>query len=172
MNLEFSVATENNIAAIVELVNSAYRGASSKAGWTTEADFLDGARTDADNIRQIISDPHTVVLICFNDARQLLACVHLQQQKNTMYLGMLTVRPHLQGAGIGRQVLDAAERYAAQHCCTTITLTVITLRSELIKWYERRGYQQTGGRKPFPTDPRFGIPKQPLEFLVMKKKIA
>jgi hypothetical protein len=48
-------------------------------------------------------------------------------------------------------------------------MTVISVRHELIAWYERHGYAKTDETKPFPTDPTFGIPKQPLEFVVMKK---
>ncbi len=45
----FSRATHTNIHAVVALVESAYRGDASRVGWTTEADLLDGQRTDADD---------------------------------------------------------------------------------------------------------------------------
>jgi ribosomal protein S18 acetylase RimI-like enzyme len=88
-----------------------------------------------------------------------------------MYLGMLTVSPELQARGIGKELLKAAEEYAVTKSCFSMVMTVITLRNELIELYMRRGYRDTGERKPFPGDPRFGIPKQPLEFLVMEKPL-
>ena len=88
-----------------------------------------------------------------------------------MYLGMLTVSPELQARGIGKELMKVAEEYAVTKGCFSMVMTVITLRNELIEWYVRRGYRDTGQRKPFPGDLRFGIPKQPLEFLVMEKPL-
>jgi ribosomal protein S18 acetylase RimI-like enzyme len=85
---------------------------------------------------------------------------------------MLTVRPHLQGKGIGKQLLKAAEEEASKQKCTSIFMTVISVREELIEWYVRNGYQLTGERKPFAfNDPRFGQPKMKLEFVVLEKKL-
>jgi hypothetical protein len=50
-------------------------------------------------------------------------------------------------------------------------MTVISVRNELIQWYQRHGYEHTGETKPFPNDPKFGIPKQSLEFVVLKKSL-
>lgn len=168
-NLNFSRATEKDLPSLVRLVNSAYRGETSKKGWTTEADLLDGIRTDEDALSRMIHEPDSVILKCTNDSSELIGCVYLQKQKRKMYLGMLTVSPFTQAQGIGKELLNAAEEYARAQDCSSVIMTVITVRHELIRWYERRGYHQTEERKPFPTDPRFGIPKQPLEFLVMEK---
>src|SRR5690349_24489449 len=94
-------ANEKDIAALNVLVNSAYRGESSKQGWTTEADLLDGIRTDEQSILDFITRKDTVLLVCRNERNELIGCVHLQEQAQQMYLGMLTVSPTLQGAGIG-----------------------------------------------------------------------
>jgi len=86
---------------------------------------------------------------------------------------MLTVAPHLQNSGIGKQLLYAAEAYAQELQCTAVVMSVIYVRHELINWYERHGYKKTGATKPFlHTDPRFGIPKQPLEFLILEKTVS
>jgi hypothetical protein len=50
-------------------------------------------------------------------------------------------------------------------------MTVISVRTELIAWYERQGWSDTGKRKPFPENEPFGSPKQPLEFIILKKKV-
>lgn len=171
-SLHFSLASDDDIPQLEKLVNSAYRGDFSKQGWTTEADLLDGIRTDEEGLKQMIHQSNAVILKCTNDDHALLGCVYLQKQELKMYLGMLTVSPLIQAQGIGKALLKAAETYAKAQGCLFITMTVITVRKELIQWYERRGYQQTTERKPFPSDPRFGIPKQALEFLVMEKRIV
>jgi GNAT superfamily N-acetyltransferase len=84
---------------------------------------------------------------------------------------MLSVNPQIQANGIGKQLLQAAELHALQVNCIRIMMTVISLRTELISWYQRNGYVDTGVRKPFPNDPRFGTPVQPLEFVVLEKRL-
>ncbi len=153
------------------LVNSAYRGDSSRQGWTTEADLLDGTRTDAAAIAELIKTPGTTILK-YVEENKILGCIELQNQDGKLYLGMLTVRPHLQGNGIGKILLTAAEEEAERQQCPSIFMTVISVRKELIDWYVRHGYQPTGERKPFAfNDPRFGQPKMKLEFIVLEKKL-
>lgn len=171
-DLNITVATTNDIPALVKLVNSAYRGESSKKGWTTEADFLGGIRTDEDALSRMVNRGDSVMLKCMNEKNELAGCVYLQKQEEKLYLGMLTVDPTIQAKGIGKLLLKASEEYAQTQECKAITMTVISLRKELIHWYERHGYKATGARKPFPNDPRFGVQKQPLEFIVMEKPIA
>ena len=171
-NLVISLASLADIPQLVELVNSAYRGESSKRGWTTEADLLGGIRTNEGTMQKLMEEPGSILLQCRNENKELLGCVNLQKQQDELYLGMLTVSPNLQGGGIGKELLSASEQYARQQQLKTIAMTVISIRSELIAWYERRGYYRTGETKPFPSsDPSIGIPKQPLEFVVLKKAL-
>ena len=159
---------------LVALVNSAYRGDSSKAGWTTEADLLDGQRVDIEGLAGTIASPGNVVLLHERDHAPV-ACVHLERTGEDCYLGMLTILPAMQGAGIGRQMLEAAERWAVEHWSSrTMFMTVIVQRSELIAWYQRRGYRRTGERKPFPYgDERFGLPRRDdLAFEVLRKPLS
>lgn len=166
-----TVATTEDVAELVKLVNSAYRGEGSKMGWTTEADLLDGKRTDEASLTQTLETPGNTILK-YSHNGSLLGCVYLSKKQDKLYLGMLTVAPELQARGIGKQLLQAAEAHARQTGCTAITMTVISVRYELIAWYERHGYQPTGETQPFPTDPLFGLPKQPLQFIVMEKQLA
>ncbi|MBS1667759.1 MAG: GNAT family N-acetyltransferase [Bacteroidetes bacterium] len=170
--MSISPALKTDIPALVQLINSAYRGEGAKKGWTTEADLLDGTRTDEANLMDLISDPQTVILKYTDDADKILACVNLQKQDNRLYLGMLTVSPELQGTGIGKKLLVAADDYAREHGCLAVFMTVISVRSELIAWYERHGFHKTGEVKPFPVGEKFGIQKQPLEMIVMEKKLT
>jgi len=164
-------ATLKSIPQLVTLVNSAYRGEASKKGWTTEADLLDGIRTDAESIEQMINKKDAVILQSFNKNDVVQGCVYLEKEKNKMYLGMLSVSPLEQAKGIGKQLLIEAEKYASEQKCSLVEMTVIAVRKELIAWYQKHGYKDTGKTKPFPNDVKFGIPKQPLEFIVMQKEI-
>lgn len=170
--LNIATATENDIEALHVLVNGAYRGDSSRAGWTTEADLLDGIRITTQGLQELLHKPETTILKATDAAGNLLGCVYLEQQADALYLGMLTVDPQLQNSGIGKQLLFAAEGLAATKGLKTIRMTVISVRAALIAWYQRHGYQETGEKQPFPNDPKFGLPKQPLEFIVMEKKLT
>jgi GNAT superfamily N-acetyltransferase len=167
-------ATAADAAALAALINSAYRGESSKAGWTTEADLLAGQRTDVAWLITTIESPGNAVLLHERDGAPL-ACVHLERTGEDCYLGMLTVRPTEQAAGLGKRLLDAAERWAVDQWESRVMhMTVIAQRTELIAWYERRGYARTGRHKPFPYgDERFGLPRRDdLVFEVLRKTLA
>jgi ribosomal protein S18 acetylase RimI-like enzyme len=172
-NPQISVATIADAAKIVALLNSAYRGESSKQGWTTEAHLIAGTvRTDENDLLNIMAKPNSVVLKYINEQDEVIGCVNLQQHDKKIYLGMLSVSPNLQGAGIGKQLLKVAEEYAMHLQCTAIYMTVITARAELINWYNRYGYKDTGERKPFTEDNLTGRHLQPLEFMVLEKVVA
>ena len=164
-------ATTVDAPAIATLVNSAYRGDSSRKGWTTEADLLEGTRTSTEAIHALIEQADTTIMKCV-DGDRIIGCVELRNLHDEMYLGMLTVQPDLQASGIGKLLLKAAEEEARRQHCSKVVMTVISVRSELIAWYVRHGYADTGVRKPFHfNDPRFGLPKQSLEFVVLEKKM-
>ena len=172
-DLAFRAATEADIDAIVALVTSAYRGESSRAGWTTEADLLDGARIDPEVLRADIARSGSRVVLAERDSA-LLACAHVAVDGDAGYFGMFSVRPTLQGHGIGKQMLAEAERIAREDLLQgAMRMTVIDVRDELIDYYARRGYRRTGIHKAFPYgDERFGIPKRPdLRFEVLEKPL-
>ena len=155
-----TIATDAEIEAIVALVNAAYRGDSSRAGWTTEADYLDGQRTDADTLRNELAAAPDAVMLVMRDAPDgpLVACARLEPEDDgAWHLGMFTVDPRLQNRKLGRAMLEAAERFIAERGAHTMRMHVIGLRASLLAWYERRGYLRTGATKEFPYgDPRFG----------------
>ncbi len=172
MSFEILPATANDATELNELVNSAYRGDSSRQGWTTEADLLDGTRTDAAAIEEDIIGKHGYTILKYVEDKKILGCVELHKEKEKLYLGMLTVQPLLQSKGIGKILLKAAEEEAKRQTCKSIFMTVISVRKELIDWYVRHGYTNTGERKPFAfSDPRFGQPKKQLEFVVLEKMV-
>lgn len=172
VNVIIEPATISDIAALEQLVNSAYRGEASQQGWTTEAHLLKGnKRTDATALEALLNEPQSVILIGKGTEKELYGCVYLRLQGEDVYLGMLSVSPTLQGGGIGKRLISAAEDYARAKQCKGIIMTVISVRHELIAWYEKLGYLLTGRTEPFPEDDRFGTPTQPLEFVVLRKAI-
>lgn len=169
----FRSATAADVPQIVALVESAYRGDVSRAGWTTEADLLDGQRTDPEDVSGIVTDPDGRVVMVERDGTTL-ACFQLEHRGDHAYFGMFAVRPDLQGGGVGRAALAEAERIARDEWgAADLRMTVIVQREELIAWYERRGYRRTGERKPFPYgNERFGRPRRDdLEFEVLTKAL-
>jgi len=169
----FRAAHTDDIAAVVALVQSAYRGDASRVGWTTEADLLDGQRTDPGGVAAVIDAPDSLLLLA-ERAGEPVACAHVEKQGDAGYFGMFSVRPALQGSGIGRAVLAEAERIAREEWhCREMQMTVISVRDELIAWYERRGYHRTGVYTPFPYgDERFGIPRRDdLRFELLSKTL-
>jgi len=159
--LRFHTATASDIDALVPLVESAYRGEASRVGWTTEADLLDGQRIDPQGLAETLARPDSRVVLA-ESGGALLGCAHVERQGDHAYFGMFSVRPNLQGAGVGNALLAECERVAREDWrCAKMRMTVISLRDELIAWYERRGYRRTGEFRPFPYgDARFGVPKR------------
>jgi GNAT superfamily N-acetyltransferase len=160
VSLVFSFAKDSDSEKIASLVNSAYRGDSSKQGWTTEADILDGQRTDAAEIALRIQAQHSYIVMAHQDGNLVGSCeLIVNKAAEELYFGMFTIKPNFQNSGLGKLFLAHIEKLAADWKLKRITMTVITLRSELIAFYERRGYQVTNHYIPFPTEDRFGIPK-------------
>lgn len=168
-----SYADAGDKDALIRLLNKAYRGEGSKKGWTTEADLLEGdVRTDENEILSLINRSNSVFLRYTNDEGALIGCVNLQQHAEKIYLGMLAVDPEAQAGGIGRKLLIAAEEHARKLGCHSIYMSVISVRPELISWYDRNGYKDTGERKPFLVDQKYGTPTQDLVFIYMEKQLS
>jgi ribosomal protein S18 acetylase RimI-like enzyme len=166
--MEFRDATPDDVDAVVALVESAYRGDASRAGWTTEADLLDGQRTDRDEVTEAL--PHLV--LAFDD--DLVGCCALVPKGDHGYFGMFAVRPGLQGGGVGSALLAEAERRAQESGLAWVEMTVLSVRAELLEFYKRRGFVDTGETRPFPYgDDRFGQPRRDdLVFSVLVKHLA
>lgn len=167
-------ASAADIPALHALVERAYRGDSARVGWTHEADLLDGQRTDRDALAEMIVDPAETILLA-QQGEALVGCVAVKRlDGDAAYVGMVTVDPDRQAAGLGRQLLTAAEAHAREQGASRAEMTVIAQRAELIAWYERRGWRLTGERRPFPhDDPRFGLPRTPeLAFVVLERRLG
>ncbi len=158
-----------DIPAINQLVNSAYRGNSSRKGWTTEADLLDGTRVDENAVKEFFTQPDSTILK-YVEQEKIIGCVRLMKQGSKLYLGMFAVDPTVQNKGIGKKILIAAEGEARKQNCQFIEMTVISVRTVLIDWYKRNGYVEVGEKKPMVFDnPSGGIPKMDLYFITLEK---
>ncbi len=166
------IATPDDIPALIALIESAYRGDASRAGWTTEADLLDGQRIDAAMLTDSMTPPNAVLL--FEETGKPVACVAVERRQHYGYIGLVTVAPDAQGGGWGRKLLAAAEDHVRGWELERARMTVIGQRAELIDWYVRHGYRETGETAPFPYgDPRYGTPKRDdLFFVILEKALV
>ncbi len=170
--MQMCIATSTDVKELTALINNCYRGDVSRKGWTTEADLLDGIRIDEKTLLEYINEPNSEILLYRDDDKAVIGSVYLKQLEVHMYLGMLTVRPDRQASGLGKAILRTAEQRAAKAGSKKIIMTVIASRTELIDWYKRRGYSDTGERQPFDDGERFGKPKIPLTFMILEKNLA
>jgi ribosomal protein S18 acetylase RimI-like enzyme len=172
--LAFRFAEFADADNIVDLVNSVYRGDQSRKGWTTEADLLDGQRTDREEVVDVIDSDVQQVLLG-EIGGQLVGCCEIEQRPGAVgYLGMLSVQPGVQGSGIGRTIFAEADRIARKELGSAeMCIQVIRQRYQLIAWYERLGYVRTGETIPFPYgNERCGVPKRAdLEFVTLTKRL-
>lgn len=169
--ITFRKASLSDIPALNTLVNSAYRGESSKGGWTTEADLISGQRTDPEALKEMLQ-AELAELQLAEENNLIIGCIYLSQESGHLYFGMLTVRPDLQGKGIGKLLLRRAEELGRMWSLKSLRMTVISDRKELIAYYERQGFCWNGDTEPFPDhDPRNGQPQKKLIFHVYVKEL-
>lgn len=150
------------------MIERAYRGDTARAGWTHEADLLSAPRSSLDVLESILADPRQRLLSAWSGNRPVGCVAIADRGAGLVYLGQLCVEPMLQAAGIGRMLITSAERTAARAFgATRMEMTVIDRRVELIAYYLRRGYRETGEARPFPVavDP-------PLTMTVLEKPLA
>jgi GNAT superfamily N-acetyltransferase len=171
LTLNFCVATADDAHSIVELVNAAYRGETSREGWTTEADLLEGRRTELEEISRLLYSNNAIIL-CRTTQNKIIGSICLTYSDSQVEMGMFAVNPHYQGQGIGKQLLHYAECYAAQKWSVErYVLAVIHCRYELIAFYERRGYKLTTQRRAFPVNLALWTPKvDGLTLLILEKQ--
>ncbi|MFN7927726.1 MAG: GNAT family N-acetyltransferase [Blastocatellia bacterium] len=172
-NLTFRPARSDEAASLAALVNAAYRGELRHGGWTTESHLIQGPRTDEAEVRALMQAEDSLLLLCLQ-GEEVVGSVHLQKNNEASYLGMLVVRPDLQGRNLGKQLIAAAERFVQEEWgVRKMEMTVITVRTELLAFYERRGYRRTGIVKPFPTDREAEVLLvEGLEFAVLEKELG
>jgi ribosomal protein S18 acetylase RimI-like enzyme len=164
-------AITTDATPLAALINSAYRGDESRQGWTTEAELLDGVRTTEAEVIELVNTPNSQILIGL-DSNEILACVHLQLVSDAAFLGMFCVRPRRQANGVGKTLMAEAERAVVRDwAATKMLMDVISVRAELIAFYERRGYRMTGKSSAFPVNDALWTPKMKNMQLMRMEKL-
>ena len=174
-DLTFRTASAADVPAVAALVERAYRGPVAATGWTTETELLTGPRTSNRHVAELVAEPGSRFALA--EAASTLVGSALVQAPDTpggaAYLGMFAVDPGHQGGGVGRAVVAAAERTVRElWAAPAVRLTVISLRAELIEWYERRGFVRTGRHLPFPFHEASGALRTDFDLVEMQKDLA
>lgn len=142
---------------IVDLINSAFRHA--------ESYIIDRDRIDLESVQSLLTKGEFLLA---EDAGTLAGCVYLERRGQRTYLGLLSVAPALQKAGVGSMLMDESERRCAAAGCRFMDLRIINLREDNHGFYQRRGYVETG-TEPFPSEL---TTKLPCHFVNMSKPLA
>lgn len=162
--MHIRLAELSDAQAITILINAAFRKA--------EGFLIDRDRIDLNSVQQFFESGK--FLLAEDDgcgtlqSRSLLGCVYVEQRGDRSYLGMLSVDPSRQKAGLGATLMSAAEEYCTKAGCLFMDLQIINLREELPHFYHRLGYVETGTA---PLTPNIK-PKQPCHFIKMSKRLA
>ena len=175
--LNFHKAELVDAEAVAKLINSAYRGEASRKGWTTEADILDGLRTTTAEVGKIIKRKNAFILIgVLKDEIVATICSEWQELafKDTVHFGMIAVKPSLQNKGFGKTLIQAAEAITLREWRVVgFHMAVISIRHELISFYERLGYKRTGEFAEFPENSALWQPKvEGLNLQYLAKLVA
>lgn len=170
--LEFRIAQISDIPKLVELVNSAYRH---KAGnsWTSEAEIVSGDRINYQQLEQSLFQKNFKLFVA-ELVGNLVACIGLTFDQDNVEVGTFCIAPEHQNQGIGKQVLDFAEKYVIDLKLPNLNdfvMWVLSVRHELIAYYERRGYVQSGVIDEYPIDADVGKPIVDLHLVEMRKVI-
>ncbi|MEK8034574.1 GNAT family N-acetyltransferase [Ideonella sp. DXS29W] len=163
----------------MDLVNRAYRPGlggpgHAVAGWTHESALVSGPRLTLVQARGLWT-ADTEVLVLDGSVGGLAACVHLRRAGFDACIGLLAADPAQQGSGLGSRLLAAAERHALEvwgsdRAC----ISVVAERSELVAYYQRRGYVRRGNEVgPYPASAGIGLPRRPgLGVIQMDKPLG
>ncbi len=169
MLITYRWACAEDAEALAPLIDSAYRGDAP----TSEAHLLKGPRTDAAELHDLISDSDSRLLLAEAEGRVVGTCLLQKRGDGGAYFGMFAVSPAFQGAGMGAAIIKEAEaRVRVLWGARSLQLTVINLRTELIAWYERRGFARTGETEPFPFSATTGEVRRDFHLCVLRKSLA
>jgi GNAT superfamily N-acetyltransferase len=147
-------ASPADVEALVGLINAAFR---------VELPYIEGDRIDAEGVRSYMAKGKFLVA----EDTAVSGCVYVELRGDCGYVGLLGVDPPRQGTGLGRRLMDAAERYFREASCRAIDLRVISARTPLPAFYRYLGYLETG-TAPLAADISV---KVPCHYILMSKSI-
>ena len=147
--------------------------AQSERSWATEKAFGDGIRITNEQLNGDLSRSNFKLFVGENEQGLLVACIGLSFDHNSVEIGTFAIDSSVQNLGYGKQMLNYVEAYVAQSCSEVrdLIMYVLDVRSELIAYYQRRGYQITGHTEPYPVNANVGQPLVPIQLIEMKKAI-
>ena len=152
--MKLELATIDEAERINDLLNLAYRG---KKGWTTEANLVNGNRSTVSDVKLSIENS---IFLIYKSNTDVVACICLEKDADEVYIGAFAVHPDRQAEGLGKSILMEAEIYAINTLkAKKLVMVVLSQRTELIAFYERRGYQRLGIKKEYPLHLNVGTPK-------------
>ena len=155
--LRFRTAVLADVEALARLINAAF---------CVEQPFIEGDRINPEGVRAYMQKGK--FLLAEEDAEGLTGCVYVELRGDRGYLGLLGVEPRRQGTGLGRKLMDAAEKFFRQAGCVAVDLRVVSARTPLPAFYRHLGYLETG-TAPFAPD----VPaKVPCHYILMSKILA
>ena len=150
------LAEPSDANQLMALINSAFRIA--------EDFFYNEDRITFEEVERLFS---TGTFLVAEADRLLRGCVYVELRGDRSYLGLLSVDPSQQQAGLGSLLLDEGEKYCRELGSRSMDILIINLRTELPPFYQRRGYVETG-TIPLPEDIRT---TQPCHFITMAKPL-
>jgi ribosomal protein S18 acetylase RimI-like enzyme len=179
----FRFAARSDALVLVDLIERAYRGPETAGRWDSESHLLTGPRTSVAEITGLVADADSRFLLAELDGR-IAGCCLIQKRGSTActsetagaggaYFGMFAIDPSTRTAGLGKLLLAEAERQALLlWSASAMVMTVINVRTELIAWYQRRGYALTGARMPFPFTDTSGETTRDFDLVELRKDLA
>ncbi|USP41935.1 GNAT family N-acetyltransferase [Acinetobacter sp. XS-4] len=171
-NLNFRLAQFADIPQLIDLINKSYREQQGRS-WTTELEWVKGQRITEHQLEEQLQFANSILLVAEANSSKIVACIGLTFENNQVEVGTFCTDPHVQNMRIGRSVLEYAEQYALKedpHLVNAV-MYVLDVRSELIAYYERRGYVKTGNEQPYPVEANVGVPMVPIKLIEMKKDL-
>jgi len=153
------VAVTADALPLTRLINSAYR---------VEAFFIIGDRiTDPEVLTRIQGDDSDFLVVDAPMAGGLSGAVYVERRADHGYFGLLSVDPDVQGTGLGRLLVEAAEAHCRAAGCRALEIDIVNLRTELPSFYAKFGFTPVGVT-PFPAP---GKLKQPVHMVQMRKPL-
>lgn len=130
--LVMRLAQPADIDAIVGLVNRAF---------VAEGPYIEGERINADGVREMWSRG-TFLLGELHGVPT--ACIFVEPRGDRAHLGLVSVEPAHQGAGLGSQLMAATEAHCRAAGFREMELRFINHRTELERFYRRLGFAPSG----------------------------
>ena len=149
-------AQAEDAEALVQLINLAFRA---------ERPFVEGNRLDLAEVRAHMVKGQFLLLL---EGETLVGCVHAEAHRDRGHIGLLSVEAGRQKTGVGKQLMTAAEEHLRAAGCKVADLRFINHRAELLRFYSRLGYAESGSA-PFPFTNRM---RMPFHFVEMTKTLA